>query len=127
MGSRCEVARGDQVSATREFRCPHGFYRSQVRCVECDAAEKPIVARPAPEPTDVRVTPAGHKYKYESKVNGRRYRCTSCGEFGHGKATCVRRMAVAAGVVIPSPKLKSWPIPAEHAEPAPKRDEKRSA
>jgi len=99
----------------REFRCPHSFYRSLVRCVKCDAAEKPTTAAPAPAV----VKPVGSNY--ESKVTGRIYRCGVCGQRGHSRTTCSVRRGMAKAALVGRPNLKTYPIPAEHAEPAPKR------
>jgi len=107
----------------REFRCPHSFYRSQVRCVKCDAAEKLAAAAPpvaaAPSSSTGQIVQYKCGRKYESKQVKRVYRCRDCGQVGHSKATCPRLPApVPRGA---RPNLTTYPIPAEHAEPAPKR------
>jgi hypothetical protein len=116
----------------REFRCAHGFYRSVVRCVKCETAERPVVAPPAAAPSAplAESTGASIEYKcghrYESKQTRRVYRCGACGERGHSRTTCARLRGMAKNAEPGRPELKFRPVPVEFSEPAPKQ-EKRSA
>jgi len=98
-----------------ERRCQHGFLRSVASCSECDRAEA------------IRLVPRSGSY---FAVREARPRCSRCGRFYHDASACPvqqehsprqkRRAIRNAG-----PKLKFRPIPAEHAEPAPRRTDRQ--
>lgn len=104
----------------RTIRCAHGFALNiaGISCVSCESEK---TGRPVPDPN---IKPTGYvRARYKPKGIGRIYTCSACGQLGHGKRTCEqlkREIATRAGRRF-NPNLIYRPIPAEFAEPAPKR------
>jgi hypothetical protein len=76
--------------STRSIRCPHGFERSVVPCVECESAARGV-AVPAFEPS---------VHTSDERMHKRPYLCGLCGQHGHSRATCPTR---------PKPHTKTEP------------------
>ncbi len=92
----------------RTIRCQHGFAIAAGLCPRCASVKLHSVQQLDKTP--------GAKYTNE--------RCGQCGETGHRKPSCPavkKERAVRAHRA--TPNLVYRPIPAEFAEPAPKRRE----